>query len=194
MTFREAMFTRVPSGYDVRLSEDERSLLRSVPAGVERVLTRVGDVSEAVPSEYRRLFPIAFATDEQAETEYERTTRRAIAEHHRAALDLMMKTSSAERLTDEQMGQWLEALNTLRLVFGTLLDVSEESFEPDDDDPQYAEWMLYRYLTYLEAEAVDALSEALPPPAPGADDTIPDDPWGNPPGDLRWDGTPTPRP
>ena len=27
---------------------------------------------------------------------------------------------------------------------------------------------------------------------PGADDLVPDDHWGEPPGGLRWDGTPQP--
>jgi hypothetical protein len=36
---------------------------------------------------------------------------------------------------------------------------------------------------------VDALADILPP---SSEDEGLDDPWGEPPGDLRWDGTPVP--
>ena len=39
---------------------------------------------------------------------------------------------------------------------------------------------------------IDLLSDALPPPLDGADEDVPDDPWGEPLGGLRWDGTPLP--
>jgi hypothetical protein len=37
---------------------------------------------------------------------------------------------------------------------------------------------------------VDALADILPPSR--EDDASLDDPWGEPPGGLRWDGTPMP--
>ena len=42
----------------------------------------------------------------------------------------------------------------------------------------------YNYLTYLESSVVDALADILPPSA--EDDASLDDPWGEPPGGLRW--------
>ena len=55
-----------------------------------------------------------------------------------------------------------------------------------------AEWIAYHYLGGLQSELIDILEGSLPDPVPGADDLVPDDHWGEPPGGLRWDGTPQP--
>jgi hypothetical protein len=52
--------------------------------------------------------------------------------------------------------------------------------------------LYYYYLSGLQTELIDFLSSWLPPPVPRADDLIPEDPWGEPLGGLRWDGTPQP--
>ena len=108
-------------------------------------------------------------------------------------LTVLRETASATHLSDAEVENWLVALNDLRLVFGAALDVSEEPVELEQDDPGYSDWLCYQYLTFLESEVVDAIATLLPPPTPGADNSIPDDPWGEPPGDLRWDGTPMPK-
>ena len=66
----------------------------------------------------------------------------------------------------------MTALNDLRLVLGTRLDVSEDTVEvePDDDDaPAYA---VYGYLSYLLGEVVDALADGLGDPEPEPDSPI----------------------
>jgi hypothetical protein len=49
------------------------------------------------------------------------------------------------------------------------------------------------YLGGLQSEVIDILELTLPDPVRGADDLVPEDHWGEPPGGLRWDGTPQPR-
>ena len=44
---------------------------------------------------------------------------------HREELDLLASTADAERLSEEQLLAWTRALNSLRLVLGTFLDVQE---------------------------------------------------------------------
>ncbi|HVB05970.1 MAG TPA: DUF2017 family protein [Acidimicrobiales bacterium] len=178
-------------GFDVNLPAEERELLRELPGHVESALGEVA-AGEPVPEHLRRLFPVANPRDEQAETRFVETTRAPLLAHHRAALAVLAESADARHLTHEEGELWLAALNTLRLVLGSSLGVSEDSGEPDPEDPRYADWICYHYLSYLASEMIDLLSASLPPPIPGADDELPDDPWGEPLGGLRWDGTPLP--
>ena len=50
-------------------------------------------------------------------------------------------------------------INSLRLVMGTLLGVSDDSEEPefdDEDDPLAAQWQLYGWLGWFLEWIVDA--------------------------------------
>jgi hypothetical protein len=76
------------------------------------------------------------------------------------ALEVLAETAKAERLTNEEAQAWLTALNDLRLVLGTRLDVSDESLLEDlaEDDPRAPELALYAYLSWLQEQLVEALS------------------------------------
>ena len=71
---------------------------------------------------------------------------------------------ASDRLTEAELESWLGALESLRLVVGTQLDITEESygfFDPADPDaPRLA---LYHWLSWLQEEVVQALASALPP-------------------------------
>jgi len=176
--------------FDLALSPDERALLATIPTQLAGALGRVGGADEDLPEALRRLFPAAYPTDPAAEASYVSLVRADLVEHHREALEILATTASATHLSDDQLGAWLAALNDLRIVIGASLGVTEEMTEPDEADPRYSDWLCYDYLTYLESLVVDSLAGLLPPTAPTADDATPDDPWGDPPGGLRWDGTP----
>lgn len=176
-------------GLDVRLPPEERALLASLPGQLERVLDSADDPSDVQPEVLRRLFPVAYARDVTAEQNYAAIVRSELLEQRRESLAVLAQTADAAHLSNEEAEAWLASLNDLRLVIGTSLDVDEEPPEVDENDPRYAEWVCYGYLSFLQGELVDALSGSLPPPVPGADDDVPDDPWGELPGGLRWDGT-----
>lgn len=181
-------------GFEVRLPAEERALLASLPGQLERLLDSLDGPAAKPPEVLRRLFPVAYARDEAAEAAYTGLVRNELLEHRREALAVLAQTADATHLTDDEAEAWIAALNDLRLVVGTSLDVSEEPPEVSEDDPGYADWVCYSYLSLLQGELVDALSGTLPPPVPGADDEVPDDPWGELPGGLRWDGTERPAP
>jgi hypothetical protein len=145
-----------------------------------------------VADTFKRLFPPAYPTDASAEDTYVSGVRDDLIAHHRESLDILVRTAHAKRLSDVELQGWLNALNDLRLVLGSSLGVSEETTEFDEQDPLYGDWVCYLYLSFLEGEVVDALSGALPPPERDDGPDLPDDPWGEPPGGLRWDGTPVP--
>jgi hypothetical protein len=175
-------------GLEIRLPAEERQLLGSLPGQLERLLDEAKEPGPPIDG-LRRLFPVAYARDPSAEAAYAELVRGDLLDHHLEALAVLAQTADASHLSDEEAEAWLAAVNDLRLVLGTTLGVDEEPRELDDADPHYADWICYSYLSYLQGEIVDALSGALPPPVAGADDEVPDDPWGDLPGDLRWDGT-----
>ncbi len=179
-------------GFEIRLKPDERALLSALAGQLSPTLEALRDPDATVPDVLRRLLPPAFSTDASAEAAYVRLVREDLVEHHADALATLGETASATHLDDAGLEAWLVALNDLRLVLGTALELTEEPVAPAEDDPQHGEWVCYQYLSYLAEEVVGALDASLPPPRPGADDAAPEDPWGEPLGGLRWDGTPSP--
>jgi hypothetical protein len=79
------------------------------------------------------------------------------------ALQVVEETAGADHLSGEQLEAWLGALETLRLFLGTQLDITEESYYQalDPDDPEAPALALYGYLSWLQEQAVAALSTEL---------------------------------
>jgi Domain of unknown function (DUF2017) len=140
--------------YRVTLSEGERELLRGLPAELR---TRL-EVEPDDPS-LRRLFPPAYE-DAEEEVDYRRLMHDELLDGRREALKVLEETADRERLSEAEVHAWLGALNDLRLVLGTRLDVGEELYEaePDPRDPRAPELALYLYLTWLQEELVAAAS------------------------------------
>ena len=143
-------------GYRLRLPAEERELLRSLPAQLREVL-KTDDPS------LRRLFPPAYTDDDEANDEFRRLMRDELLEGKLAALRIVEETAGADHLTGEQLEGWLGALESLRLYLGTQLDVTEQTYEEelDPDDPSAPALALYGYLSWLQEEAVAALSSSL---------------------------------
>jgi Domain of unknown function (DUF2017) len=139
---------------ELRLSGDERSLL----AGLVLELRALLDGAPGDPS-LRRLFPPAYdeADDEQA---YRDLMGGELLDGRRAALDLVAQTVDRERLSAEEADEWLRALNDLRLVLGTRLDVQEATFAAElrRDDPRAPALAVYGYLSWMQEELIAALS------------------------------------
>jgi len=166
-----------------------------LPGEVEAALEAVSEAGSArgevdLPPSLHRLFPVAYSTDDEAERRYRELTRSDLTAHHREALEMLAASAGATELDEEQTLHWLSAVNDLRLVLGTVLGVT------DHDEGSFTlsshQHIVYAYLSGLEEELVGVVSGQLPPPRAGADDAAPEDPWGEPLGGLRWDGTPQP--
>ena len=143
--------------YALRLPEEERELLRFLPAELRSLLK-----AEPDNPGLRRLFPPAY-DDEQDEAAFRELMGNELLDGRRRALNVLAETAKAERLTAEEAQAWLTALNDLRLVLGTRLDVSDESLLEDlaEDDPRAPELALYAYLSWLQEQLVEALSSEL---------------------------------
>jgi hypothetical protein len=142
--------------YAINLEPWERDLLRTLPGQLRDLLATDDPALE-------RLYPPAYVDDTERNDEYQRLMRGDLTARRLTSLDVLETTVDATRLDEEQLAAWLGALNDLRLVLGTRLDVTEELYdrEPDPDDPQAPAFALYGYLGWLQETVVQALSTAL---------------------------------
>jgi hypothetical protein len=111
----------------------------------------------------KRLFPVAYLNDEAAQSDYHEIMGSQLLEHHQHALDTLMSTVDAPTIDIDELHTWLGAVEVLRLLLGTQLDVSEDIVEIDPDDPRADQFTVYQYLSMLQNEIVDTLAAALPP-------------------------------
>ena len=152
------MVERTRSGdYVLRLTSEERELLRGLPGQLRELL---GTEDPAL----RRLSPPAHPDDPQQEAEYRELVGEDLEAQRRQALDVMESTIDARRLDEEQITAWLSAINDLRLVLGTRLDVTEELYDEGipEKDPRAPGFAVYFYLGWLEEQIVAALASSLP--------------------------------
>jgi Domain of unknown function (DUF2017) len=139
--------------YEVRLPAEERALVRGLLGDLRALLSLAPEDPRV-----RRLYPEAYADDEEKEGEYRRLTLEQLQSGRLAAVDLLEATVDAEELTAEQITAWMHAVNALRLVLGTLLDVREDDqpFTLERDHPDAPTMALYGYLGVLLEELVEA--------------------------------------
>jgi uncharacterized protein DUF2017 len=141
--------------YRVELPQEERDVLAALPGQLREAL------AAGEPTLYR-LFPPAHADDDAANEDYARLVGPGLVDGKLQALAELERTAHANRLDMDELGAWLGALESLRLVIGTQLDVTEESYGPlDPSDLDAPRLALYHWLSWLQEEVVHALSESL---------------------------------
>ena len=150
------MIRRTRKGdFEVRLGADEREVITSVLGQLAEALR--GDAS-ADPG-FRRLFPVAYADDAEKEAQYRELVGDELVQKRLASIDVATAALGANRIDEEQLVALMGAVNDLRLVLGTRLDVSEETdLRVDPSDPDAGAYALYGYLGYLLETCVDAIS------------------------------------
>ena len=141
--------------FRVRLPAEERDVLAGLPAQLRDAL------DEGEPTLYR-LFPPAYVDDADANEEYAQLVGRGLLDGKLRALAELERTAHAVTLTEDELGAWLGGLESLRLALGTQLDITEESYVSfDPSDPDAPRVALYHWLSWLQEEVVQALSDAL---------------------------------
>jgi Domain of unknown function (DUF2017) len=146
-----------PDRFELRISGDERDVLRGLP-GQLRTLILGGDALE--DPVMRRLYPAAYLDDPESAAEFDGVVRDDLTAGRLSAIETMERTIDQPGLRAEEVEAWLATINDLRLVLGVRLAVTEES-EPSDfsgEADDEASFALYRYLSGLEEELVEALS------------------------------------
>lgn len=150
-----AMLKRRSDGsFELRLPAEEREFL----AGLADQMDMLLDDRPDDPT-LRRLSPPAYLDDVAREAEFQVFKAGELRDSRRAALDVLRATARRTELTEAEVVQWMQALNSIRLVLGARLDVSED--EPatiTEDDPALPAWALYDLLSMLLDRAVQALA------------------------------------
>ena len=143
--------------YRIRIDETARSVLQDLA----RQLTPAISTHDPMT---KRLFPPAYPDPQMAdvEREYRGLVENALVTHHQRALETLVATAHAETLSEEEFHAWLSAVESMRLVLGTRLDVTEEMPPPAPDDPAAGEYALYEYLGGLQYLLIETLAADLP--------------------------------
>jgi hypothetical protein len=145
---------REDDGYVVALSDDEAQLVQRLLDELRDLLTddEQGELTA-------RLFPVVHPDDPEQEAEYQRWMRPDLVESKLAAIDTVERSLSGDRRLDEGgMIAFMQAVNSVRLVLGTMLGLTDED-QPDEDDAESTnEMQLYVYLSWLLEWSVRALS------------------------------------
>lgn len=139
-----------------RLSADERTTLVGFLDQLEQLLTGADD-----DPRLHRLFPVAYHQDPEHDAEYQGYMRDELVQ---SKLNSLQQVRDAlltdDDFTEAQLYAFMTVVNSLRLVLGTLLDVSEDDDLDDlpEDDPSFGQGQLYGYLGWILEWTVWALS------------------------------------
>jgi hypothetical protein len=154
---------RVADGFVFNIDDDERQL-------IARLLTELGQLLMGESGDPRliRIFPPAYhlADDAEADAEYQRLMREdLVASRLSGIATVNLSLQEPGPVGEEAMIAFVQAINGLRLVLGTMLDVVEDH-DPDaidESDPLISEHHLYNFLSWLLDWAVQALGEPVTP-------------------------------
>jgi hypothetical protein len=147
-------------GFVVDVGDDEAAVIRRLTGELRTLLSE-----EATDDQARalllRLFPTAYPDDEEHEVEYQRLMREELVASKLAALDVVDSALADRpaRLDEAGLTAFMQSINSIRLVLGTMLDVdddptADEVSEGLENSPEYA---LYGYLSWLLEHSVRAL-------------------------------------
>jgi hypothetical protein len=142
--------------FRINLSEDERETMLRFVDQLEEVLT-----AEHSDPRLRRLFPTAYHENPELDAEYQGYMRDELSQSRASSIATVRDVlGSEDSISESQLYAFMMVLNSLRLVLGTLLGVSEDEDTEDveDDDPAFGQAQLYGYLGWLLEWTVDTLS------------------------------------
>lgn len=167
--------TRSRGGFVVHLRREERDLVGRLLGELGTLLTD----PHADQALVGRLFPVVHPDDPDLEAEYQRLMREELVSSRLAAIEsvqqVLGRSGRSASLTELEMGSFMQGINAIRLVLGTLLGVSDDdedaldfAFADDagradadeddaddaDDGGDTAEHHLYGYLSWLLDAAV----------------------------------------
>jgi hypothetical protein len=149
---------RTRRGYRINIDDREREVVRHLLEEMRSLLLGPADHPALA-----RVFPAAYHLPEHAEhdAEYQRFMREELVASRLTGIDTVLGALSAEPpLAEAQVLALAQALNGVRLVLGTVLDVGEDDGidDVDPDDPLAAEHQLYGFLSWLLEWTVRSLS------------------------------------
>lgn len=141
--------------FDIAIPSGVRSMLGDLASQLEQLLSTDSEL-------LRRVFPTAYPDDAEREAGFQALVRGQLIDRHRASAQIIAESLDRDELSEEELTAWMTAINALRLVFGTALDVSEDQpLDVDIDSEEGPAQMAYHVLSGLIDEIVQALSSTL---------------------------------
>jgi hypothetical protein len=151
---------RVGSAFRFNLDLEEREMIHRLMGEMRALLQDQQDAGNQDDDDgrLRRIFPAAYhqAGDQELDAEYQRLMRDELTTSRLKGLDAVdeyMAAASGDRATatEAQMMAFLQALNGVRLVLGTMLDIDEDHDlgEVPEDHPLAGEYNLYDFLSWM---------------------------------------------
>ena len=150
--------TRSGSGFALHISKDEREVVTRLLEEL-RTLQTDPDAADATT----RLFPVVHPDDPDQEAEYQRLMRSELIESRAAgiatAVEVLSRPGRKIHLEEAELLAFTRAVNSVRLVLGTILEVTEDD---DLDAPaelvDSPEYQLYAYLSYVLDACIRVMS------------------------------------
>ncbi len=159
-------------GWTVWFPAGEVTDLARLPGELRKVLESPDFSSQVIA----RLFPQAYRDDPEREAEYQRLLRDDLLRRKLEGVESFERTLAGRKetkklfgfslvqveLADEDLTLWLGFLHDMRLVIGTRLDITDESWERkiDPRDPHAEEFLLLHRLAYIEETIIQALRKS----------------------------------
>ena len=140
--------------FEVKILNWQHRMLESLIPEIRELL-----VTGNSPS-IRRLFPTAYPNDPDADASYQELVHDELLDSLLTALDRVECNLGTSHLSQTELHQWMQAINSIRLVVGTRLDVSEDddpSTVLDETNPDRQLWLMYQLLTEMLSIIVNAL-------------------------------------
>jgi hypothetical protein len=161
---RKPLFERRRDGrYALHLEAEEREFLA-------RLADELAALLEEAPGDAGlvRLFPPAHTDDVVGEAEWQMIHGADLRASRRTSLEVLASTAERTELDEEEVTAWIQALNAVRLVLGTRLDIQDDTepdlarLDPSDPEagPEATVWAVYDFLSWLLDRAVRGLADS----------------------------------
>ena len=105
--------------FAVRMEPRERELIRGLLDELREMLALAPDDPRV-----RRLYPAAYAARRGARGRVPRMTRDELQSGRLESIDAVEASVDKELLTLEELTAWMQAVNSLRLILGTMLEIN----------------------------------------------------------------------
>lgn len=143
---------RVGGGWKLHLDDEERALIVRLMGELRELLTSDSETDLLDP-----LFPTVYRDDAGKEAEYQRLMRDELVSSRLAAIDTVcdaLAPGGPELIDEDATLSFMQAVNAVRLVLGSLLQIDSDDDELDDTPEHH----LYTYLSWILEWTVRALA------------------------------------
>ena len=153
------------------LLADLREMIEPAPIQDSDPLVEIVGIDEmaALPTDeaVARLFPDAYADDDEASMEFRRFTERGLRQRRMDQLKIVQVLFERARqgpakLTEPETSAVLGVLNDLRMVLGVRLGIEQDDDNREDfvaqEDPRRHMYVAYQWLTWLQQELLGSMA------------------------------------